>query len=452
MKPRLVSLVGRVTTATGVAVALAALLASLSSWGIAVGLVDQAEDRRLSQAARIFLNELDTQHRDGIEKAIEEEQTELAPASIRIAVYEGDRRLGGDDLPGPSVGCVSSERSAVTLRACAESQGSVRVIAAATRASRAPSSFLLGCALASIAAAVAAAVAGRRAARWAVAPLTKLAASLDDVRGDDPTSAGLPDHGNVAEVAALREALAALVGRLGDSLARARRFSADAAHELRTPLTVLSGELDLLRELFEEELPRDADGDAVARLSSLQHRVRVLSRLVERLLVLSTSAKGDPLPSDAVALEDVVRDAVAALPQSERDRVTVFIDAEGTTRGDEPLLTVLVENALENALKFSGTAVVSVRVAELADEVILDVIDRGPGIALEDRQRAFDAFFRTAETRATRLPGHGIGLALVAQVTQMHHGSCEFVDTSVGAQLRVHLPAWRSSVDPLSNV
>lgn len=404
---------------------------------IAIRLVDDAEDQRLRESARVFLTEVRGHESDDstLLRALEDEQAELTASSIRLVVYRGGRLVGGHDLPLPQAGCVSEEHGRATYRACIESFGELRVVAGAARASRAPWQFAVGCSLATLVAAIAAAIASRRVARWAVAPLTQLASSLDRVKAEEPTAKHLPHHGGVREVAALHEALSALVSRLGDSLLRARRFSADAAHELRTPLTILSAEVDLLLE----DMPPSPEAAALERIRS---RVRTVSRLVERLLVLATTPAHAVLPNEPVCVEDVVREVVSALSSAESARVEVIVESEGTIHGDEGLLAILVENALDNALKFSNAEPVAIRIAANASTVLLDIDDRGPGISKSDRERVFEAFYRSPSARADGMPGQGIGLALVAEVARIHGGNAAFVDSSHGAKLRVELPAW----------
>ena len=143
-------------------------------------------------------------------------------------------------------------------------------------------------------------------------------------------------------------------------------------------------------------------------------------------------------------MEDVVREVVDRLGETARRRVVIAASDPGMVLGDETLLGALVENAVDNALKFSGEDVFVRVLAE--DGIIVDVSDRGPGITTADRLRAFEPFFRTPASRASALPGHGVGLALVAQIATAHEGRAELVDPPAGGPgvcLRVRLPAWR---------
>lgn len=428
------SLSRRVALATALVAALAALVAAVVSLKIAEQLIDEAERDHLVATAEIFLNDLDMRDASTtLEQAIAEEMAELAPASVRIAVYERARHVGGDRVPMPNERCTLRAQGSLVERACRDSHGPLTVVAATTRAGGASRRFVLGSALAGLVAAIGAAAIGQRAARWAIAPLRRLTSALDRVHAEDPGARALPEPGKIA---VLHEAISGLVERLAEALSRARRFSADAAHELGTPLTVLSAQIELL---LEESTPADRR----AELLLLQLRVRTLGRLVERLLVLATSEQALAVNGEPVALEDVVRQCVRDLTDEQQSRVILEIESQGMARGDESLLGVLVENALDNALKFSGQGVVTLRVSETPSHVLLDVVDDGPGLNESEKERAFDAFFRAPAARAEGLAGHGIGLALVARVSRQHGGACAFLDAKRGAHLQVSLPAWR---------
>lgn len=431
----------RVALGTAVAAAVVALLAAAASLLVAEKLVIDEEDARLRAMADIVSAELPLgESKVALEQAVLHEEAELAAASIRIAVRNSSTFVGGDaKLPVLAAGsCESRSVGDTTLRACAVQIGAFHIVAGAIRARHGTMVLMASCLIAALVAAFGAAFLGRRAARWALDPLMRLGDSLDRIVVDDPKAVVISGDDTCREIATLRAALGSLLARLADALDAARNFSADAAHELKTPLTVIRAELDLLAEEPLDSAPREA----VERVRS---RVAALVTLVERLLSFATAADHARLAKEAVAMEDVVRDVIAKLGPAARGRICLRVDGPGMVLGDEALLAALVENAADNALKFSGDGPIEIDVRERGDKVLLDVRDHGPGIAANDRLRAFEPFFRTPASRGDSTPGHGVGLALVARIAAAHQGAAEFVDVSPeegGARLRVVLPGW----------
>jgi signal transduction histidine kinase len=163
-----------------------------------------------------------------------------------------------------------------------------------------------------------------------------------------------------------------------------------------------------------------------------------LSVLVERLLALASDGT-KPLTRDAVAMEDVVREVVLARSESDRARVETSCEGPGMVRGDETLLRVLVDNLVDNALKFSKDKPVVVRVEETDGSVCLVVKDEGPGIDPGDVERLMQPFVRGSDQG---VPGHGLGLAIVAHAARLHEGDVRLAPRDGGAELRVTLPGW----------
>jgi signal transduction histidine kinase len=142
---------------------------------------------------------------------------------------------------------------------------------------------------------------------------------------------------------------------------------------------------------------------------------------------------------------EVAEDVIAELPQPERALVRLEAGSEGTVRGDTELLHSLVANALSNALKFAPREPVTLRILERADgdlgTILIETIDRGPGVPSALRERVFEPFFRI---RADAARGHGLGLALIGHIARVHGGRARFAEVDAGAVLEVALPAWRA--------
>ncbi len=414
--------------------ALVAALVGSASAGVSAMLVErfttQAEDARLVDVGELLLAEMASEGGDPIQH-VEEEAREVAPRGLGVALFErGIRRGGSPDLPHAPEGCGWSGGGEASLRICAIGGESRRIVVATRRTGRealARSSFLAVLCAAALSAMASAAL-GRALAGWALAPLSSLGKRLGHVTSVDPGQAELGPPSGTSEVDALRDTIQALLGRLGDALARSRSFSASAAHELRTPLAAALAELDLVLEQTVE---------AREPLARIRRNLARLSVLAERLLAL-TSERADSLVLEPVALEDVAREVVASRDPGERSRLELRIDAPGMVRGDEALLRTVVDNLIDNALKFSREAV-SVSVEERGEDVWLCVRDRGTGIAEADARRLLLPFERGA---AGGVPGHGLGLAIIEHAARLHQGELHLGSRDDGAEVRVRIPRW----------
>lgn len=237
--------------------------------------------------------------------------------------------------------------------------------------------------------------------------------------------------------------LAAVINSLFERLERAfraqRRLVADAAHELKTPTAVLVGEAqDALR-------PEATEAERRRSLQTIADASKGLAREVDSLLQLARGDAAPPRRIDELDLYEVAEDAVAtAAALGARRRVVCALSRSGDTRlrGERAGLLRLISNLVSNAVLYTGPdTMVEVRVEGTPEEVYVDVADRGPGVAREDRQRIFERFVRLDETRAKNPQGSGLGLAIVDQVVAAHGGSVEVREhEGGGAVFRVTLP------------
>jgi signal transduction histidine kinase len=284
----------------------------------------------------------------------------------------------------------------------------------------------------------------RTTARRALKPLSRIASQAERTSGD----ATLDPFGSASdpvEVAALAEAFDRLLGRIQEILAAERHFTRDAAHELRTPLTVLCGEMEYA--LQDPALsPHLREGLDRALLQG-----RAMSDLVEALLLLRDSDR-DPRAqeelSQPVNLSDLVRDLErefrAPALAGARD-FDVAAEDEVLVAGHSTLLTSAIRNLLSNAFKFTTAGQpVCVRVFNGAGRGTVTVEDAGPGVAAGDRERVFDAFYRSAEARAGH-DGFGLGLPILRRVARAHGGDVLVSSSPLGgARFELFIPSWIS--------
>jgi two-component system sensor histidine kinase MprB len=255
---------------------------------------------------------------------------------------------------------------------------------------------------------------------WAVArnglrPVRRLTSSVEDIARTEDLRP-LPVEGD-DEIARLAISFNHMLTALAASRDRQRRLVADAGHELRTPLTSLRTNIDLLTQAERGDLPDLAPTAKAELLDDVRAQIEERTTLIGDLVEL---ARDEPVPLvvEPVDLSEVVDRAVGRV-RRRAPGVTFDVTLDPWwVVGEAASLERAVTNLLDNAAKWSpdgGT--VHVRLADGA----LVVDDEGPGIAEEDRDRVFERFWRSQESRA--MPGSGLGLAIVDQVVGRHAGT-----------------------------
>lgn len=236
------------------------------------------------------------------------------------------------------------------------------------------------------------------------------------------------------EVHALAETMNALLARLEEAAAVQRRFVADAAHELRSPLASLHAQLEV-------GMRHPDPARFAARLPALLSDTARLARLVDDLLALARlDESARPHRSELVDLDEVVYTQVAALRPAARVPLRTAHVSAGLVRGDPDLLTRVVRNLLDNAVRHAATTV-DVSLGSTGDVVELVVQDDGPGIPAADAERVFHRFERLQDARDRDSGGSGLGLAIVHDVVALSGGTVEVAPSGSGARLVVRLPA-----------
>jgi len=234
------------------------------------------------------------------------------------------------------------------------------------------------------------------------------------------------------ELRPVSQAVNELLLRVQRGVARERSFIADAAHELRTPLAAMRVNVEALQR-------HPAQGQAGELLAGLVRSLERSSRLVAQLLGLMRS-DADSLPENRedIHLSGLVQDRLALLSVAARPR-QVELDLtraeDGLVRGEREGLISLIDNLVENAIKYSPTgSVVMVSVRRQEAGLELCVQDHGCGIAEELRERVFTRFFRAPDQTQ---PGSGLGLAIVKAVADRHGAQISLSSAAAASGLRV---------------
>ncbi len=215
----------------------------------------------------------------------------------------------------------------------------------------------------------------------------------------------------------LEQAVALRTEELARSNRELEEFASVVAHDLRSPLLTISGYCQLLSEEYGDRL--DANGhDYLGQIVAVAAR---MDRLIEDILEYSRAGRS-VRPLQAVDMQSVLAQAMANLEGSIRAHdAKIEIGPMPTVMGDQTQLVQLLQNLIDNGIKFrrDGSASVRVSAARTADGWRFAVEDNGVGIAEEHFEQIFRTFRRL---HGREYPGSGIGLAICKKIVERHRG------------------------------
>lgn len=248
----------------------------------------------------------------------------------------------------------------------------------------------------------------------ALAPLRQVSRELAARNPDDLQA--LSEGRRPSELVPLVAAMNALFVRIRETLARERRFTADAAHELRTPLAALRAQWDVVRR----ETDPGARARAEARMSAGFER---LERLVSQMLAMSRveGASETSIVHEPIVWAAIVEDAFSdCLPLAERRHIELECNWPASSaramplHGDPHLLTVLLRNLLDNAVRYAPEGS-TVRLVFGADGFAVE--NDGAALDASVRARLGERYFRPEGQAET---GSGLGISIVQRIAVLH--------------------------------
>lgn len=233
--------------------------------------------------------------------------------------------------------------------------------------------------------------------------------------------------------------------RLVELAQERNRFLRHMSHELKTPLANIREGTELLMDGAVGELDTaQREVTAILRDNGIK-----LQRMIENLLSFSawqTSSVG--LESTEFRLRPVVKQVLENQQLtllSQRVRLDVQVE-DVTLVADRSKIRLILENLVSNAVKYSpkgGT--IHIKAATSANSILIDVADNGPGIAKEERDHVFEAFYTGRAAKTTAVKGTGIGLSVVLEFVAAHGGTVQIVDGEYpGAHFRISMPINRA--------
>jgi signal transduction histidine kinase len=215
-------------------------------------------------------------------------------------------------------------------------------------------------------------------------------------------------------------------------------FVAHVSHQLKTPLSLLSAATETL------QMDRVRSPERLREyLDTIHAEAARLSNLVQHVLEFSRMQQDRRYELEHVDLGALIRETVDAFAHGLAGQFTFTVDIAGPgpyVHVDPAAIEQALANLLDNAVKYSDTIKeIAVRVRRDRHLAIVEIADRGVGVAAADRDRIFDRFYRASS--ALHRPGFGLGLPIVRELVQAHGGRVDVTSVpGAGSTFRISLP------------
>ncbi|PWK01236.1 signal transduction histidine kinase [Flavobacterium araucananum] len=230
----------------------------------------------------------------------------------------------------------------------------------------------------------------------------------------------IPQTNGKDEINELATTFNYLLERLESGIKIQNNFLKNASHELKTPLTIIIGDIDV-------SLQQPRTNEQYEKiLKSLRKDTLHLKATLEGLLVLSGLELSEPQQMETVRIDEILWNVLEKkaieYPES---KVAVHLNAVADheelleIHANKHMLFIALYNILDNAIKFSVPAPVTIFALSNDGKLVIKITDQGPGISKSDQESIFDLFFRSDNTR--HIQGQGLGLFITMQILKLHH-------------------------------
>ncbi|WP_293863852.1 ATP-binding protein [uncultured Alsobacter sp.] len=242
----------------------------------------------------------------------------------------------------------------------------------------------------------------------------------------------IPLTGTRDELDQLAANLNRMLDRIQGLMETTRQVSSDIAHDLRTPLSRLRQRLEQARDAGPGASPDTLDV-AVEEIDGILSTFSALLRIAQ----IETGARVAGFKQvDLSAVFATIAEVYTAVAEDAGLALVSAIDRDVTITGDRELLTQMLANLVENAIRYSPAgSSITLRLQARGGAPVGMVADTGPGIPAEEREKVFGRFYRLERNRTT--PGNGLGLSLVNAVADLHGSTVSLEDNRPGLLVRI---------------
>lgn len=222
-----------------------------------------------------------------------------------------------------------------------------------------------------------------------------------------------------------------------------RDFAANVSHEIKTPLTAIKG---FVETLLQEAEGKEEQTQTHKFLTIIARHVDRLTTVIDDLMYLSRIEKGNEITShklEEIQIDVVLNTALLLCKEKAEDK-KIFIELTGNAAAwiDATLIEQAAVNLLDNAIKYSPEkSKITIHTQLAGNEIQIQFIDQGIGIAAKHLPRLFERFYRVDKARSRKAGGTGLGLAIVKHIAQAHGGRVSVTSRKGhGSTFTLHIP------------
>jgi signal transduction histidine kinase len=277
-------------------------------------------------------------------------------------------------------------------------------------------------------------------ANKALAPISDIIQQLDQIFPKNISKRII--HTNFGdEIGQMAETINKLLQRAENAVFTQKMFVANISHELKNPLTKIFTQIELL-EMKYKNFPEFHE-----QIVSLREDTLKLNHLTHSLLQLANIFSDEnALPLTEIRLDEVVFDAVSEFKKWNPGK-NIEIDLDNfpeeekylIINGNEEAMKVVFKNLIDNACKFSSNQTCFLNISAIKKEVRIEIKNEGIPIPKKETTQIFQPFYRSDAT-AKGKTGHGVGLAIVKQIVELHQGKIVVLPLPNGNLFQVTLP------------
>jgi len=270
--------------------------------------------------------------------------------------------------------------------------------------------------------------------------IDKIGTVLHDLQGGNLAVRVPLDPADRDDLAAIGRAVNAMAGAQEAAMATLRQTTTDIAHDLKTPIQRVALTLDRLTR--RTVLAADQREFVEQAQAETDHIAKTFDALL-RIAQIEAGALRDRFkPVDMQALTHDMVEMFAASAEESGHSLTLSAPAPCTVLGDRELLGQVLANLIENGLRHVPTGgQIAVSLTQHAGQTVLTVADTGPGIPEVERANVLRRLYRLEASRST--PGNGLGLSMVAAISDLHGATLLLGDTAPGLRVTLTFPPLR---------